>query len=193
MIAQEYGMSAQMQDIERFQSSVIPLADQILSAATALTRTRQDAEDLAQEVMLRAYAGFHTFRDGTNAKAWLYRILHNTWVSQYRKTRCRPDEFSAGDIADLQTPATLRTHTARSAEESALELMTDDDLRAALSALHEGVRMTVFYADVLQFTCKEIAAIVGCPIGTVSSRLSRGRKQLRDSLISRPISRVSAA
>ncbi|MBP1822161.1 sigma-70 family RNA polymerase sigma factor [Mycobacterium sp. OAE908] len=186
-------MPAQMQDTERFCRHVIPLGDQILAAATTLTRTRQDAEDLAQEVMLRAYAGFHTFRDGTNARAWLYRILHNTWVSQYRKTRCRPDEFAVGDIADLHSAATLRTYAARSAEESALESMTDGDLRAALAALQESVRTTVFYADVLQFSCKEIAAISDCPVGTVSSRLARGRKQLRNSLISQPISRVSAA
>lgn len=182
-----------MQDVDSFQRNVIPYAGQIFSAAMGLTRNRQDAEDLVQEVMLRAYAGFHTFRDGTNARAWLYRILHNTWVSQYRKMRCRPDEVSATDITDLHPAAALRAHSARSAEESVLESMTDDDLRSALAALQDGARTIVFYADVLQFTCKEIAAITGCPIGTVSSRLSRGRKQLRNSLISQSTGRASAA
>src|SRR5690349_13548896 len=158
--------------VDRFHRDVIPMSDPILRAASRLTRNRQDAEDLTQEVMLRAYANFDSFRDGTSVKAWLYRILHNTWISQYRKTRCRPDEVLVDHISDLHL-------TLRSAEDYALESITDDSVSAALASLHEQVRITVLYADVLQFTCKEIAAITDCPIGTVSSRLHRGRKQLR--------------
>ncbi|MFG1930042.1 sigma-70 family RNA polymerase sigma factor [Mycobacterium sp. NPDC048908] len=173
-------------DIQRFHRDVVPMADQILSRALSLARTRQDAEDLTQEVLLRAYVGFDSFREGTSLRAWLYRILHNTWISQYRKSRCRPEEVSADCVSELQLTA-LHAHVSPSAEECALEAITDDNLLAALAGLHDGVRTALYYADVLHFTCKEIADITDCPIGTVSSRLHRGRKQLRASL-----SRVSA-
>jgi RNA polymerase sigma-70 factor, ECF subfamily len=170
--------------IERFERDVIPLAGQIMAAAVRLTRSRQDAEDLTQEVMLSAYTGFWSFRDGTNLKAWLYRILHNTWINQYRKNKCRPHEMSVECISELQLAAViLRTGNAsRTVEDSALESIPDDEVTAALAALPDKTRTTIYYADVLEFSCKEIAVITGCPVGTVMSRLHRGRKQLRTSL-----------
>jgi RNA polymerase sigma-70 factor (ECF subfamily) len=165
---------------DRFHRDVMPLADRILGAATRLAYNRQDAEDLMQEVMLRAYANFDSFRDGTNVAGWLFRILHNTWISQYRKTQSRPNELLVACISDLQS------YAFRSAEESALESIVDDEITTALAALNEQMRLTVYYADVLQLSCQEIATITDSPIGTVSSRLHRGRKQLRAQLTPAP-------
>jgi RNA polymerase sigma-70 factor (ECF subfamily) len=169
----------------RFERDVLPLANQLFVAALRLTHNRQDAEDLVQETMLHAYAGFGSFRDGTSIKAWLYRILRNTWIDQYRRRRSRPDEISVECISDLQLAAVIlrASNASRSAEDSALESTTDEEVATALAALREEVRATVYYADVLEFSCKEIAAITNCPIGTVMSRLHRGRKRLRTSLI----------
>ena len=169
----------------RFERHVLPLAHQLFAAALRLTHNTQDAEDLVQEAMLRAYTGFGTFQDGTNIKAWLYCILHNTWISQHRKRKSRPDEISVECIPDLQLAAAIlrASNASRSAEDSALEFMTDEEVVTALAALREDVRMTIYYADVLEFSCKEIATITNCPIGTVMSRLHRGRKRLRTSLI----------
>lgn len=169
----------------RFERDVLPLAHQLFAAALRLTHNTQDAEDLVQEAMLRAYTGFGTFQDGTNIKAWLYCILHNTWISQHRKRKSRPDEISVECIPDLQLAAAIlrASNASRSAEDSALEFMTDEEVVTALAALREDVRMTIYYADVLEFSCKEIATITNCPIGTVMSRLHRGRKRLRTSLI----------
>jgi RNA polymerase sigma-70 factor, ECF subfamily len=176
---------SETQRARRFERDVLPLSQQIFAAARRLTRNTHDAEDLAQEVMLRAYAGFGSFQDGTNPKAWLYRILHNAWVSQYRKRKSRLDEISVECIPDLQSAAVIlrASNASRSAEDSALERMTDEEVATALAALREDVRTTVYYADVLEFSCKEIATITGSPIGTVMSRLHRGRKRLRTSLI----------
>jgi RNA polymerase sigma-70 factor, ECF subfamily len=115
----------------------------------------------------------------------LYRILHNTWISQYRKAKCRSDEISVERISDLQLAAAIlrAPNASRSAEDSALEPMTDEEVATALAALREDVRTTIYYSDVLEFSCKEIAAITKCPMGTVMSRLHRGRKRLRTSLI----------
>jgi RNA polymerase sigma-70 factor, ECF subfamily len=168
----------------RFERDVLPLDHQLFGAAMRLTRNRQDAEDLVQEVMLRAFAGFDSFRDGTSLNAWLYRIMHNTWVSQYRRRSCRPEEVSVECISEKHLAAVV-LHACRaspSAEDSALESMTDQEVSTALAGLREDVRTTVYYADVLQFSCKEIAALTNCPLGTVMSRLHRGRKRLRKSL-----------
>ena len=158
---------------DRFQRDVMPLADRILGAASRLAHNRQDAEDLVQEVMLRAYANFDSFRDGTNVQGWLFRILHNTWISQYRKTQSRPNELLMGRVCDSHS------YAFRSAEESALAAIVDDEITTALAALNEQIRLTVYYADVLQLSCQEIATITDSPVGTVSSRLHRGRKHLR--------------
>ncbi len=159
----------------RFERDILPMTNQIFTAAVRLT-WQQDAEDLAQEVMLRAYAGFGSFRDGTNPKACLYRILHNTWISQHRKRKSRPDEISVEFVPDLQLAAVVlrASHAERSAEDSALERKPDEVVATALAALRDDVRTTVYYADVLEFSCKEIATITDCPLGTVMSRLHRG-------------------
>ena len=168
----------------RFERDVLPLDHQLFGAAMRLTRNRQDAEDLVQEVMLRAYAGFGSFRDGTSIKAWLYRIMHNTWISQYRRRSHRPEEVSVECISETHLAAVVlrASRASPSAEDSALDSMTDQDVSTALAALREDVRTTVYYADVLQFSCKEIAALTNCPLGTVMSRLHRGRKRLRTTL-----------
>jgi RNA polymerase sigma-70 factor (ECF subfamily) len=168
----------------RFQRDAIPLTGQIMATAVRLTGSRGDAEDLTQEVMLRAYAGFGSFRDGTSLKSWLYRIQRNTWRNQYRKTKCRPDEVTVECVSEPQlAAAALRASNAsRSAEDSALESITDNEVATALAALQEKIGTTVYYADVLQFSRNEIAIVMDCSINTVTSRLYRGRKRLRTSL-----------
>lgn len=168
----------------RFENDVVPLADRLFAGALRLTRNKQDAEDLVQETMLRAYSGFHTFREGTNLKAWLYRIMHNTWINQYRKKQSRLAEFAVDNITDLHAAADamLGSSTFRSAEVDALESLPDDEIKAALMTLREEIRVAVFYADVEGFSYKEIASMTDTSVGTVMSRLHRGRRRLRVAL-----------
>ncbi|MHC9296069.1 sigma-70 family RNA polymerase sigma factor [Mycobacterium sp. LTG2003] len=164
----------------RFERDVLPLSDRMYGAAVRLAGNRQDAEDLLQETMLRAYSGFHTFRPGTNTSAWLYRILHNTWINQYRARQRRPPEVS---IERLDGCESLPPGgSLRSAEVAALDSLPDDDFKAALDALREQYRIAVYYADVEGRSHKEIAFLTGTAVGTVMSRVHRGRKQLRSSL-----------
>ena len=172
----------------RFIRDVLPLVDQLYRAALRYTRTTADAEDLVQETMARAYAGFHSFTEGSNLRAWLFRIMTNTWITSYRTAQRRPDEVLAGDIADV------RSSTATpSAELAVLDAMGDDEVLDALRALPEGQRLVVYYADVEAFRYKEIAAILDMPLGTVMSRLHRGRKNLRALLIDVAAARGYAA
>jgi RNA polymerase sigma-70 factor (ECF subfamily) len=171
-----------------FIRDVLPLVDQLYRAALRYTHTPADAEDLVQETMAKAYAGFHSFRAGTNLRAWLFRILTNTWISSYRTAQRRPDEVLAADVIDVRLSAATP-----SAELAALEAMGDEDVRDALQALPEGQRMVVYYADVEGFRYKEIAAIMDMPLGTVMSRLHRGRKNLRALLIEVAAARGYAA
>jgi RNA polymerase sigma-70 factor, ECF subfamily len=167
----------------RFERDAIPLLNRMSSGAMRLTRNARDAEDLLQETMLRAYAGFHSFREGTNLKAWLYRIMRNSWINQYRKAARLPVAVSIEEVADrLMASNLMRGSSGRSAESVALELMPDPQLRAAFGALHEESRMTVYYADVQGLTYNEIAQIMGTSIGTVMSRLHRGRRRMRATL-----------
>lgn len=168
----------------RFERDVLPLLDRLFGAAVRLTGNRQDAEDLVQESMLRAYSGFHTFRPGTNLTAWLYRIMHNTWIGQYRKRRRRPAEVSMEGVTDqhLAVEALRSRYSLQSAEVLVLEALPDEEIKSALMALREQYRITVYYADVQGMSCKEIAAITDASMGTVMSRLHRARVQLRISL-----------
>jgi RNA polymerase sigma-70 factor (ECF subfamily) len=168
----------------RFERDAIPLTDRLFAGALRLTRNKQDAEDLVQETMLRAYAGFHTFREGTNLKAWLYRIMQNTWINQYRKKQSRLAEVSVENITDQHAAADVlfASNRLRSAEVDALESLPDDEIKAALMTLREEIRVAVYYADVEGFSYKEIANITNTPVGTVMSRLHRGRQRLRVAL-----------
>jgi len=165
----------------RFERDALPLLDMLFNGALRMTRSRADAEDLLQDTMLRAYAGFRTFRQGTNLKAWLFRILNIQRINTYRKQQRQPPEFLADEITDFQL-ASSAGHSStglRSAEVEALEALPDNEIKAALQALPEHFRMAVYYADVEGFAYREIAAIMDIPRGTVTSRLHRGRQQLR--------------
>jgi RNA polymerase sigma-70 factor (TIGR02947 family) len=168
----------------RFAREAEPFFDVLLRGARRLTRSDADADDLLQDTLLHAYAGFRTFRADTNLKAWLFRILYNRWVSTYRCKQRRPAEVSVDEITDrnLASSAARLPSGLRSAEAEVLDALPDSEIKAALDALPEGFRAAVYYADVQGYTLAETAAILGIPHGTVMSRASRGRQRLRVAL-----------
>lgn len=169
-----------------FAAAAMPLAGPLYSAALRLTRNASDAEDLVQETFLRGYRSYGTFAEGTNLRAWLLRILTNVFINTYRAKQRRVDETDLGDIEDLYLYRRLGTLEAalasRSAEDQLLDLFTDDEVRRAIEDLPEAFRLPVLLADVEGFAYKEIAELLEIPIGTVMSRLHRGRKAMQKSL-----------
>jgi RNA polymerase sigma-70 factor (ECF subfamily) len=158
----------------------------LYTAALRMTRNPADAEDLVQETYLKAYRAFNTFQEGTNLKAWLYKILTNTFINSYRSRKRRPEQSELDDVEDLYLYRRLggleAAAAGRSAEEEVLDSFTDAEVKNALESLPEQFRLAVLLADVEGFSYKEIADIVGVPIGTVMSRLHRGRKALQKAL-----------
>ena len=170
--------------LARFEAEALPLLDQMYGAALRMTRNPVDAQDLVQDVYMKAYQAFGSYKPGTNLKAWMYRILTNTYINNYRKAQRRPAESSAEDMTDWQQAETAKHDSVglESAEVEALRHIPDQRIQDALMSLGEDYRMVVYYADVEGLPYKEIAEIMETPIGTVMSRLHRGRKQLRAKL-----------
>jgi RNA polymerase sigma factor (sigma-70 family) len=168
----------------RFTCETAPLIDMLSRGARRLTRCDADAEDLLQDALMHAYAGFHSFSDGTNFKAWLFRILHNRWISAYRSKQRRPAEVSLDELTDWDASAGARqlSDAPRSAEAEFLDALPNNDIRSAMATLPEGSRTAMYYADVLEYTYAETAVLMDIPIGTVMSRVSRARKRLRFAL-----------
>ena len=173
-----------MADKATFEKQAMPYAGQLYSAALRMTRNPSDAEDVVQETYLKAYRAFGSFEDGTNLKAWLYRILTNTYINRYRKKQRRPNEVELGELQDLYLYRRMGEPSGASvsAEEDALAGFVDSDIIDALESLPENFRMPVLMADVEGFSYKEIAGMLDIPIGTVMSRLHRGRKALQKKL-----------
>ena len=177
-----------MADQATFAEDAMPLMDGLYSAAMRMTRNAADAEDLVQETYLKAFNAYERFETGTNLKAWMYRILTNSYINAYRKKQRRPDESDIDDIEDLYLYRRLggaeSAVLSRSAEDELLEMFGEDEVKLVLEDLPEHYRMPILLADVEGFAYKEIAEILDVPIGTVMSRLHRGRKQLQKRLYS---------
>jgi RNA polymerase sigma-70 factor (ECF subfamily) len=173
-------------DQATFERDAMQYAPQLYSAAMRMTRNPADAEDLVQETFLKAYRAYHTFEEGTNLKAWLYRILTNTYINKYRKDSRRPSEVDLGAVEDLYLYRNIGSEesaeAARSTEERVLDGLVESDIKKAVEDLPENFRLPVLLADLAGFSYKEIADILDIPIGTVMSRLHRGRKAMEKSL-----------
>ncbi len=182
-----------MADQATFADQAMPMMGSLYSAAMRMTRNPADAEDLVQETYLKAYRGFGGFQEGTNLKAWLYRILTNTFINTYRSKKRRPDETALDEVEDLYLYRRLGGLEAatmgRSAEDELMDWFTEAEVKEALEDLPEQFRMAVLLADVEGFSYKEIAEILDIPIGTVMSRLHRGRTGLQKRLYDFAVSR----
>jgi RNA polymerase sigma-70 factor, ECF subfamily len=186
-----------MADQATFADQTMDLMPSLYAAAMRMTRNPADAEDLVQETYLRAYRGFGGFEQGTNLKAWLYRILTNTYINTYRAKKRRPEETELDEVEDLYLYRRIggleAAMAGRSAEDELLDRFTDVEVKQAIEALPENFRMAVLLADVEGFSYKEIAEILDIPIGTVMSRLHRGRKALQKQLYQFAVERNIAA
>jgi RNA polymerase sigma-70 factor (ECF subfamily) len=172
-----------MADRATFQAQAMEFMPQLYSAARRMTRNNADAEDLVQETYLKAYRSFGTFQEGSNLRAWLYRIMTNTFINSYRARQRRPEETDLADVEDLYLYRRMggleQALASRSAEDQLIDLFTDDEVKQALETLPENFRLPVLLADVEDFSYKEIAEMLEIPIGTVMSRLHRGRKAMQ--------------
>ncbi|BBY28934.1 sigma-70 family RNA polymerase sigma factor [Mycolicibacterium sediminis] len=179
---------------DRFVEEALPMLEQLHRVAWRCTRNHADAEDLVQETMMKAYRSFGQYSPGTNIRAWLLRIMTTTWINRYRSMQRRPVEVLTEPLTGLESnPAGRQSSvTTASAEVVALEALGDDDVRAALGALPEGQRLAIFYVDVEGFRYAEVAALLDVPVGTVMSRLYRGRRTLRRLLVDRGRERASS-
>jgi len=175
-----------MADQADFQDDALQYSRQLYSAAMRMTRNPSDAEDLVQETYLKAYRAYHTFEAGTNLKAWLYRILTNTYINKYRKDSRRPSEVDLGDVEDLylyrRIGSEASAEASRTTEDRVLDGLVESDIKAAVESLPENFRLPVLLADLEGFSYKDIAEILDIPIGTVMSRLHRGRKAMQKAL-----------
>ncbi|MGV0676193.1 sigma-70 family RNA polymerase sigma factor [Mycolicibacterium fortuitum] len=168
----------------RFVHEAMPFHTVLLRTARRLTLSQADAEDLVQDTLMNAYSGFHRFEPGTNLQAWLFRIMHNRWISTHRMKQRRPDTFSVAEFTDNDMLGSAG-HSAiaeRSAEDRALDLFCDDRIRDAVLTLPEGFRTVLYYADIEGLTYAETAARMDIPLGTVMSRIARSRERLRAAL-----------
>lgn len=175
-----------MADQAKFTEAVEPFMDALYAAAIRMTRNPADAEDLLQESFLRAFRGYPNFTDGTNLRAWLYRILTNTYINIYRAKQRRPEQTELDEVEDMYLYRRLggleAAKLGRSAEDELMDMFTEGEVRDAIDELPDNFRVPVLLADVEGFSYKEIAEMMDTPIGTVMSRLHRGRKQLQKSL-----------
>jgi len=171
---------------EKFTSDAMQYAPQLFSTALRMTRNRSDAEDLVQETYIKGWRSFHTFQEGTNLRAWLFRIMTNTYINKYNAQKRKGTEVELDDVEELFLYKRLgsidQSQLSSSAEDQMLELFTDDEVKSALESLPEDFRMPVLLSDVDGFSYKEIAEMLEIPIGTVMSRLHRGRKAMHKML-----------
>jgi len=172
-------------DKKRFQEEALPLLDSLYAGALRMTRNPADAEDLVQETMLRAYRSFNRFEPGTNLKAWLFRILTNAYINVYRKRQREPQKVSQDDVEEFDLYQELKDHDPQfsaTPETIVLDSLVDSDIIEAIDALPEQFRLAVILSDIEGFTYAEMAEIMDVPLGTVMSRLHRGRKALQKRL-----------
>ncbi|BBX94052.1 sigma-70 family RNA polymerase sigma factor [Mycolicibacterium boenickei] len=182
--AEDLDVESDAQLTARFVREAMPFHTILLRTARRLTHSHADAEDLVQDTLMNAYTGFRRFEPGTNLRAWLFRILHNRWISTHRMKQRRPDTFAVAEITDSDMFGNaIHSATAeRSAEDRALDVFCDDRVRDAVLTLPEGFRTVLYYADIEGFTYAEIAALMEIPLGTVMSRIARSRERLRVAL-----------